>query len=215
MGLNCLTLFKARIPTSIMRCLPCQSGGGGVLLSRRNNHARCRVLQGEILSELCRIRFRAGRGHFRGRGCIGLDHWPGGRQSHCPSSGKVPWNIDLLDKAHGRSSPSVACFDGARLERSLESWRREERVRLLFQAYTRGGLRPAPYEKRALLKSGPEAGARRQSVKQAPILRSGNIPSFCYAANAAARQEAPAPESRSISFQASLTPRQPVQSRHS
>ena len=43
--------------------------------------------------------------------------------------------IALLDEAHGGSSRSVACLKDARLERSLECWRREETNGLLFQPY--------------------------------------------------------------------------------
>ncbi|MGB6743465.1 MAG: hypothetical protein WBE38_07360 [Terracidiphilus sp.] len=58
----------------------------------------------------------------------GLD--PGGarqaqRSDRAPPHGsprsEMLFNIDFLDEAHSRSSLTVACLNGARLEQSLES----------------------------------------------------------------------------------------------
>jgi hypothetical protein len=42
-----------------------------------------------------------------------------------PPSGKIILHIAFFDKGHGKSSGSVACLSGARLERNLECRRRE------------------------------------------------------------------------------------------
>jgi hypothetical protein len=51
---------------------------------------------------------------------MGLRSWPRSRASLGSTGRKVLWNIDFLDEAHHRSSRSVADFNGARLERSLD-----------------------------------------------------------------------------------------------
>jgi hypothetical protein len=47
----------------------------------------------------------------------------------------MAFHVVSLDGTHGGSSRSVACLKVARLERSLECWRREGTNALLFQAY--------------------------------------------------------------------------------
>src|SRR5208337_1824062 len=79
--------------------------------------------------------------------CVWFDHGVAGcirlaygfaQMYFCEERGmQVVLHIAALDGTHGGSSRSVACLKVARLERSLECWRREGTNELLFQAYTR------------------------------------------------------------------------------
>jgi hypothetical protein len=73
-------------------------------------------------------------------GCIGLAY--GFAQMYiCEERWmQVVLHFVSIDGTHGGSSRSVACMKVARLERSLECWRREGINELLFQAYTRQRL---------------------------------------------------------------------------
>jgi hypothetical protein len=76
------------------------------------------MADGSTFSEFRKIRFAAGR---RGHGPFcWLSRKPIRSHPHTPSGGKMLVDVNLLDEGHCSSSRSVACLNGARLERSLE-----------------------------------------------------------------------------------------------
>jgi hypothetical protein len=72
---------------------------------------------GSIFKNGCSV-FRLGCGRNPG---AELAQRPGPAEPHGSPRSEILFNIDFLDEAHGRSNRSVACLNGARLERSLVS----------------------------------------------------------------------------------------------
>jgi hypothetical protein len=78
------------------------------------------MLEREIFSETRSIRIRASR-PGDGRQFHGRERCQSGQGlARAPPGGKMRFDVYLLDKAHYRSIRSVACLNGARLERCLD-----------------------------------------------------------------------------------------------
>jgi hypothetical protein len=72
---------------------------------------------GSIFNNGCSV-FRLGCGPNPG---AELAQRPCPAEPHGSPCSEILINIDFLDEAHGRSNRFVACLNGARLERNLES----------------------------------------------------------------------------------------------
>ncbi len=95
----------------------------------------------EILSKCWRSDFDCVRFGPGVTGCIGLAYWNAQMYSSVEARRQIVLHVTLGCLAHGDSSGSVAFLKDARLERSLECRRREEKNGLLFQAYAYLGPR--------------------------------------------------------------------------